>query len=868
MEQETTIEKIETLESEIRDYANTLPYWGKYLANQILSGHEVTDDNITSAYSFLLEDLHLKEKSDRPEITLGTRSINATDYKSNLLFSKLENVEGVNALVENQTIDFSKNLTVIYGTNGSGKSGYVRLLKQVFYSKSPETILSNVYNENEPKPINAKFTFKSNNDEISLTFSDKDKSEFKQFAVFDGKSVLKHLENKNEFEFRPAGLNFFADYIEAIKRVEEKLNADIQKKQLGNTATDLADLFDNDSEIKVFVRNLNAETTSDDLQKYIPFSDEDKARKESLQKQYDELLLASKGKEKEIKKLENLKILLSQNKEAIEKLNLAFAAETITKLQATITDCISKELAAKQEGVDNFKTDLIQGIGSDEWKNFILSADKFAKMQKNGQSVYPTDSDHCLLCHQPLSDDAQKLISSYWVFIKSVAEQNAKQAQEKLEKVRRYYEGLNFDLFPQNNTLTDWLTEQHPEELKLLKQKLNEQKSLSENILSDIQNKTVNIRQPINVDVERYNALNEVIDAKLNNLQSDEQSKALETLRKEKTFLEHKEKFNIHFSKFETYVTSQIWIKKAQRADFAKHNVTNKEKALSNKYFNQKYIDGFNDECMKLNGNFGIEINHTGSGGKSYRQLKLKGKNPNSVLSEGEQKVIAIADFLAEIQLSEINKGIVFDDPVTSLDEKRKSEIAERLAQESLNRQVIIFTHDLVFVSNLLIKCESIGNKFLCHWIENCNGKPGQIWLNNSPSYEMEYRNAEPVKKHYVVCSKNDCSPMQRENEIKQGFTALRTCYEVLVIKELFNNVVQRYNERVSIDSLTGVVVTDELVKELMNAYGSCCRFMEGHSHSDNFQYKKPTPDDLNVEIQSYEAIRKKIKEAKKSKSK
>ena len=51
MEQETAIEKIETLESEIRDYANTLPYWGKYLANQILFGHEVTDENITSALS-------------------------------------------------------------------------------------------------------------------------------------------------------------------------------------------------------------------------------------------------------------------------------------------------------------------------------------------------------------------------------------------------------------------------------------------------------------------------------------------------------------------------------------------------------------------------------------------------------------------------------------------------------------------------------------------------------------------------------------------------------------------------------------------------------------------------------------------------
>ena len=43
----------------------------------------------------------------------------------------------------------------------------------------------------------------------------------------------------------------------------------IQKKQSGNTATDLADLFDNDSEIKLFVQNLNAETTSDDLQSFM-----------------------------------------------------------------------------------------------------------------------------------------------------------------------------------------------------------------------------------------------------------------------------------------------------------------------------------------------------------------------------------------------------------------------------------------------------------------------------------------------------------------------------------------------------------------------------------------------------------------------
>jgi hypothetical protein len=97
------------------------------------------------------------------------------------------------------------------------------------------------------------------------------------------------------------------------------------------------------------------------------------------------------------------------------------------------------------------------------------------------------------------------------------------------------------------------------------------------------------------------------------------------------------------------------------------------------------------------------------------------------------------------------------------------------------------------------MKSENTKNAILCHWIESRDGKPRQVWLNNSPAYEKEYRNAEPakkIKKYYTICNKDDCESMQREVFIKQGFTALRTCYEFLVINDLFNNVVQRYNER------------------------------------------------------------------------
>ena len=866
MNDNTEVEQqVETLETEVKKFANGLPYWAKLLAEKILSGNAISDNDIDTSYSYLLEHLKLKDETEKPEISIDYNAENSGNYKNDLLLTKLENVEGVNALTENQTIEFSPNLTIVYGANGSGKSGYVRLLKNVFYSKAPENILPNVHIDSGHKPINAKFTFKSNNAETSLAFADKENAEFEQFGVFDGNSVLKHLENKNEFEFRPAGLSFFADYTNAIIRVEQKLNTEIQTKQTGNTANDLSALFDGNSEIKTLVQNLKAETKIDDLKKYTPFSDEDKTQKEAIQKQYDELLLASKGQEKEIKMLEGIKSLLAQNKQAIEKLNQFFTTEVIEKVKTTILDFVSKEAIAKSDGIENFKTDKIENVGTTEWKNFIVSAETFAEMQKAENVVYPENGDNCLLCQQPLSDEAQKLISNYWTFIKSVAEQNAKQAQEKLDKAKGNYENLNFDLFPQDNTLTVWLNEKYTNELKAFEQKLSEQKTLAQNIIADIQSKTANERVELKVSIEQHTTIETAIDNSIKLLKEDGQSKELEKSLSSKTLLEHKEKFNTHFSKFEAFVNNQVWIKKAGKADYAKRKITETEKALSNKYFNQKYIDAFNEECQKLNGNFGIDINHTGTAGKSYRQLKLKGKNPNAVLSEGEQKVIAIADFLAEMQLSEVNKGIIFDDPVTSLDERRKSEIAERLSKEALQKQVIIFTHDLVFVSSLISHCKETNTLNDCHWIENVGGnQPGTIWLKNTPSFEKDYKTSGKAQGYYDEAKKS--APEQREDKIKNGFAALRTSYETQVVFGLFKGVVQRFEERVSVDSLKSVFFTTEIRDEILDSFYQCCRYMEGHSHSDKYAYKKPELENLNVEIQRFNAIKKKIADLKENK--
>ena len=84
-------------------------------------------------------------------------------------------------------------------------------------------------------------------------------------------------------------------------------------------------------------------------------------------------------------------------------------------------------------------------------------------------------------------------------------------------------------------------------------------------------------------------------------------------------------------------------------------------------------------------------------------KLCLTGKENGimEVASEGEQKCVALASFLAELTVDDRKSAIIFDDPINSLDHKWRRKFADRVVKESLARQVIVFTHDISFLKML-----------------------------------------------------------------------------------------------------------------------------------------------------------------------
>ena len=101
---------------------------------------------------------------------------------------------------------------------------------------------------------------------------------------------------------------------------------------------------------------------------------------------------------------------------------------------------------------------------------------------------------------------------------------------------------------------------------------------------------------------------------------------------------------------------------------------------------------------------------------------------------------------------------------------------------------------------------------------------------------------------------------------MKDGFGALRTCYEAFIIYDLFNEVVQRFSERISFGRLADIVWDESIVQEAMDKYEDLSMLMEGHLHSERFAYRELTPDILNAEIQHFAGLKKKLRDLKKEK--
>ncbi|MYH72950.1 MAG: hypothetical protein F4153_10330, partial [Acidimicrobiia bacterium] len=138
------------LAEELTNWAKTLPGWQRHVLQRLAEGESMSRPQHHSIAELLLNGEDFADaKFITPTSLPSTPSVPVT-------LLEVCATSNVNAISSSENLKFSsEGLTIIFGDNGSGKSGYARILKKVSGARHQEDILSDVFESNSSVPITA-----------------------------------------------------------------------------------------------------------------------------------------------------------------------------------------------------------------------------------------------------------------------------------------------------------------------------------------------------------------------------------------------------------------------------------------------------------------------------------------------------------------------------------------------------------------------------------------------------------------------------------------------------------------------------------------------------------------------------------------
>ena len=247
---------------------------------------------------------------------------------------------------------------------------------------------------------------------------------------------------------------------------------------------------------------------------------------------------------------------------------------------------------------------------------------------------------------------------------------------------------------------------------------------------------------------------------------------------------------------------------------------------------------------------------------KEYRLDFAEDYSPSQILSEGEQNACSIADFLTEVLIDKYNCGIIFDDPVTSLDHEHKDKIACRFVVEAGQRQVVIFTHDIVFMSQLAKHAERNNIPVVAHWMKQVNGTPGCVEDNTSP--KLTSIATLKVDAQTAVNNFASLSAKEQERALGTAFDYLRSACEALIEDVLFAGTIQRYDDHIRVRNLEEVVFSQAPALKIVDFHGRLSEVLLAHNSSDLQRENQPQLADLTKFLAEFNTLETELREARK----
>jgi energy-coupling factor transporter ATP-binding protein EcfA2 len=768
----------------------------------------------------------------------------------------IERPQNINALPPEAELIFNeKGLNIIYGDNGSGKSGYARILKKVCWSRDKNvTLKSNVFS-NSANDQSFIIKYSDNNYNYEFEWNDgtvESPIQLNSINVFDVKCAYCYINSDNPTEYKPVGLDILERLLELFFKISEKIDTKICQFRIEKPPLD-----EDYRNTKIFLWYHDLENKSrEEIAEKLIFSEENSKRLKELIS-----LLSKSNPEKENVDLSQKKIRYNILRENLEEIEETISSESISKYQV-IQDKYKVDKEAYLIASKKYKgDDPLDGIGSESWRLLWEAAKKYAIEEVHPDiEEFPSDLsiEYCVFCQQPLSDVGKNRIERFDSFISDTTSSAFQKSKIKLETLIKNLLDVGIEI--------DATVEEIDSEVNHFKEKVKnfqtEINKIIDSIVNDLKShKIIQVENKLErLSILVRSRIDEIEKMIKSNIELIAERKELHQEQNELSALNELYKQKQKISDYYEEHLHRHWLSIAKTKTNTRI-ISQKIGELQGDIAIQEQHKEFISHVAILNSNLAqkVELRKTRTTqGETFQKCTFLDidEDLNEILSEGEQKIITLSNFIAECTINNSKNSVVFDDPVTSLDQNYREKIAEIISNLANDRQVIILTHDLNFVRLLIDEYSKISSEnYKLIGLKSYKGISG-LTTDEIPylSKNIQER-VDSIRKILTQIKGLDVTQVNKIDEKTEiACKRMRFLIEKSVEEILANKTIQRFSKNINVKAkqLSSYVVTEKSdIDFILKIFGKYS--VTEHDGSESVEFQKPTPEDINDDILLFE---------------
>lgn len=847
--------------NDILTWTDSLPAWQRDACRRLLQKEEGLEDaDLDDLYALLKKENEIETQNAVEAVPLASEHLPAAFAAGEtVVLVALRELENVNQIPKDHTLAFSEiGITVIYGGNGSGKSGYARVMKRACRARDQsEPIHPNANDPSASSKIpTAKFDVKiaGTPEEIAWSRDSTPPNRLSTISVFDSKCARSYITAEQDVAYLPYGLDIVENLANVVlPKLSEMLEAEI----VGiNVDTLPYQHLIGKTKVGEVIENLSVKSNAEAITTLGTLTEDDTKRIADLEKALKEANPLAKAEE-----LRRSALRLKTYADKLLKPLVWVSNEAVTKLQGIAEEKKDAENAeAKAADALRSGEELLPGTGDQSWKLLFEAARRYSAETAYPGEEFPssTDGKFCPLCQEELPESGMQRLKRFDDYIKNDVAKTADSARKKVETAKAKIEAADLQVVPEE-ALSDELKALDASILQVIDNFQDSVESRRTSMLECLETlkweeipglsefPRARVRQSAARQLREHRTLVKAAD--------EENRKKLEEELSELSARQNLAKSLAAIVELLERMKKKAALEKC-RSSLKTRPISDKSKEFATVAVTDELRKSLDAEFAALGiGHIKTKLKERSVRGKMFHQLLLDLPTTNridEILSEGEQRAIALGSFFAELALANHSCGIVFDDPVSSLDHWRRRDVARRLVEEAKIRQVVVFTHDTSFLGQLCDEIDAAGIPNFMSFLEWRNGSPGCVsdglpW--DHQGYKARINALEQAQRK--LAKTWPAYPGEKEiSEMRHQYDRLRATLERVIQDVVFNGVVKRYRDWIRVDALGDVVGFDRAEYEAIEKlHKRSSDVVTGHDPSSAKAAAIPSAIDLGNDI-------------------